>query len=180
MLIRTQIVLGWHPLTPVTFAVAGPRSFGYARPMGSALRRFQPEIQHIHGIWMYYSLVNYRYHCREHKPYIISPHGMLDSWALANSAWKKRLVGWVFEKKHLARASCLHALCTPELIAIRNFGLTNPVCIIPNGIDLPERQGYVAPWEEEIAGKKILLYLGRLAPEKRFGEPAARLAAGHS
>lgn len=156
----------WHPLSPLTFAVSGPRSFGYSRAMDVALRQFQPDMQHIHGIWMYYSLVNYRYHGKVHKPYIISPHGMLDSWALANSAWKKRFVSWAFEKQHLAQASCLHALCPAELTAMRRFGMRNPICIVPNGIDLPERQGYVAPWADVVAGKRVLLYLGRLHAKK--------------
>lgn len=108
-----------------------------------------------------------RFHCQKQTPYVISPHGMLDSWAVGNSAWKKRLVGWAFERKHLAQANCLHALCAPELAAFRDFGLNNPVCVISNGIDLPQRQGHVAPWVERVAaGRKVLLYPGRLHPKK--------------
>ncbi len=158
---------GWHPLVPEPFAVRGPRGFGFAKGMEAALERFQPDLQHMHGIWMYYSLVNHRYH-RQHKtPYVVSPHGMLDPWAVQSSAWKKRLVGWAFENKHLANASCLHALCAAELTAIRGFGLDNPVCVIPNGIDLPLRQNHVAPWQNHVSqGAKVLLYLGRLHPKK--------------
>jgi poly(glycerol-phosphate) alpha-glucosyltransferase len=158
---------GWHPLSPETFEVKGPRSFGYAGGMGAALERFQPDLQHVHGLWMYCSFVNYRYHSQKRTPYVISPHGMLDSWAVRNSAWKKRLAGWAFERKHLAQANCLHALCAPELAAFRDFGLNNPVCVISNGIDLPQRQGHPAPWIEQVAaGQKVLLYLGRLHPKK--------------
>ncbi len=157
----------WHPLSPETFKVTGPRNFGLARGMGAALERCQPDLQHVHGLWMYCSLVNYRYYRQRQRPYVISPHGMLDPWAVRNSAWKKRLVGWLFEKKHLVQATCLHALCVSERAAFREFGLKNPVCVIPNGIDLPQRQGYDAPWVEKVeAGKKVLLYLGRLHPKK--------------
>jgi len=159
--------LAWQPIFPETFKVKGPRNFGFAKGMSLALERSKPDIQHVHGLWMYCSFVNYRYHQHKQTPYVISPHGMLDPWAVSNSAWKKRLVGWAFERKHLAQASCLHALCESELVAIRAFGLNNPVCIIPNGIDLPQRQGHVAPWVQQITtGKKVLLYLGRLHPKK--------------
>jgi poly(glycerol-phosphate) alpha-glucosyltransferase len=159
--------LEWHPIAPETFAVKGPRSFGYTKNMATALERFQPDIQHVHGVWMHFSLVNHQYHCLNQTPYIISPHGMLDPWALDNSAWKKRFVGLAFENKHLAGASCIHALCAPELAAIRGYGLKNTVCVIPNGIDLPQRKAIDPPWSlQQHQGKKILLYLGRLHPKK--------------
>lgn len=159
--------LGWYPLSPESFEVKGPRSFGFAKGMGAALERSQPDLQHVHGLWMYCSLINYRYHHQKQTPYVVSPHGMLDPWAVRNSAWKKRLAGWAFERKHLAQANCLHALCIPELDSIREFGLNNPVCVIPNGIDLPQHKGHIAPWVGQVAaGKKVLLYLGRLHPKK--------------
>lgn len=158
---------GWGPLTPKTFVVIGPSKFALASGMAMALERFRPELQHTHGLWMYYSLVNHRFHRQYQTPYLISPHGMLDDWAIRNSAWKKRLVGLIFEHKHLAQSACLHGLCEPERVAIRAFGLKNPLCIIPNGIDLPNREGIVAPWHDQVEnGQKILLYLGRLHPKK--------------
>ena len=68
---------------------------------------------------------------------MISPRGMLDPWALRNSAWKKRLAGRLYENRNLRSAACVHALCESEYESIRAYGLTNPVAIIPNGIDLP-------------------------------------------
>jgi hypothetical protein len=35
-------------------------------------------------------------------------------------------------------AACIHAISEQELDEIRDFGLNNPVVIVPNGIDLPE------------------------------------------
>jgi poly(glycerol-phosphate) alpha-glucosyltransferase len=102
---------------------------------------------------------------------------MLDPWAVQNSAWKKRLVGALFENRHLANATCLHALCEPEAQAIGAYGLKNPVCIIPNGIDLPDiTKDLDPPWGAKFAEKKILLFLGRIHPKK--GLPAL-LAAWH-
>ena len=54
---------------------------------------------------------------------------------------------------------------------IREYGLKNPVCIIPNGVDLPENiddlKKQDAPWKNIIApGQNVLLYLGRIHPKK--------------
>jgi poly(glycerol-phosphate) alpha-glucosyltransferase len=100
----------------------------------------------------------------------VSPRGTLDPWALANSAWKKRLAGWLYENRHLRGAACLHALCEAEAAAIRAHGLHNPVCVIPNGVDLPGSTTGPRPgWEgDRVLGRHVLLYLGRLHPKKNL------------
>jgi poly(glycerol-phosphate) alpha-glucosyltransferase len=115
---------------------------------------------------------------REGKPYLISPHGMLDPWAVANSAAKKRLVRLLYEDRHLRGAGCIHALCTAEAEAIRNFGLTNPICVIPNGVGVPTAAPRPpAPWAEKVGhGARVLLFLGRLHPKKNVHGLIAALA----
>ncbi len=97
---------------------------------------------------------------------------MLDPWAVKNSAWKKKLALFFYEQEHLQNAACLRALCESEARAIRAFGLKNPICIVPNGVDLPEigdRRSEIGkpPWAGYVEpGRKVLLYLGRLHPKK--------------
>jgi poly(glycerol-phosphate) alpha-glucosyltransferase len=101
---------------------------------------------------------------------VISPHGMLDPWAVKNSAWKKKLVGWFFASESLRRATCIHALCESEAESIRAYGLTNPIAVIPNGIDLPEtgcRKSAVGDQQEQ---KRKILFLGRIHPKKGLKE----------
>ncbi|MBX3327292.1 MAG: glycosyltransferase, partial [Nitrospira sp.] len=88
-------------------------------------------------------------------------HGMLDPWAIRHSYWKKQIAAVMYEYRHLANAACLHALCEPEADAIRRYGLTTPVCVIPCGIDLPLLSLDSSPRRE-----KVLLFLGRLHPKK--------------
>ena len=59
---------------------------------------------------------------------------MLYPQALQVSAWKKKIVSTVFQRKDLETASCLQATCMAELEHIRAFGLNNPVAVIPNGL----------------------------------------------
>lgn len=128
--------------------------------MTSVSREIGADLVHLHGLWTGASLSA----LQGGMPRVISPHGMLDGWALANSRWKKRLAGWWFENRNLHGAACLHALCEPEVAAMRAYGLKNPVCIIPNGIDLPDLSDNRPLTTDN--GPKVLLFLGRIHPKK--------------
>ena len=161
-------ISGWSGLCTNTFHVVGPKSIGYAPGLGRVLNHAGLDLLHSHGLWMYPSRASLLWAKFSNKPYVISPHGMLDAWAVHNSRWKKRLVGWLYEEAHLRGAACLHALCDAELEAIRAYGLRNPVCVIPNGIDLPGRQTVDPPaWQKLLStNAHVLLYLGRIHPKK--------------
>ena len=151
----------WGKVDTQAFRVRGPRSFGYAPELSGALSLKDPALIHIHGLWIYPSVAALRW-SRSGKPYVVSPHGMLDPWALKNSRWKKRISAALYEDRHLRGAACLHALNHAEAEAMRGYGLRNPICVIPNGVELPD-----APEAESSRGtKRHLLFLGRLHPKK--------------
>jgi poly(glycerol-phosphate) alpha-glucosyltransferase len=97
---------------------------------------------------------------------------MLERWALQNAKWKKQIAALLYENTHLRDAACLRALCEAEAQSIRAYGMRNPVCIIPNGVDLPdlvEGSAFKAGnsvLQKFVQGRKTLLYLGRLHPKK--------------
>ncbi len=161
-------IASWCPILPLVFPARRPRSFGYSPDMVRALSDLDPDLLHTHGLWMYPSLAGAGWSRRTRKPHMVSPHGMLDPWALRNSRWKKRLAGWLYENTHLRSAACLHALCTSEAESIRRYELQNPICVVPNGVDLPKGDPTGAPpWGGRIEpGRKVLLYVGRLHPKK--------------
>jgi glycosyltransferase involved in cell wall biosynthesis len=159
---HSQDGAAWHGVPVRPFKVVGPRTIGFTPAMSRALVSEAPNVLHSHGIWMYPSAAVHSWHCSTSRPYVVSPHGMLDPWALKNSRWKKRIAGWLFENANLRNAACIHALCESEAQSIRAYGLRNPVAIIPNGIDLP-----VATREQGAdSRKKVLLFLGRIHPKK--------------
>jgi len=88
----------------------------------------------------------------------------MDPWALRNSALKKRIAGMLFENSHLRNAACIHALCQSEVLSVRRYGLKNPICVIPNGVDLPSMASPNDTGEKQDG--RTLLYLGRLHPKK--------------
>lgn len=158
---------GWDGPPLRLHDVFGSGAFGYAPGLGPTLDARRPSLLHANGLWMYPSLASARWSRRTRRPYLICPRGMLDPWAVRNAAWKKRLVSWWFENAHLAGAACLHALTHAEARAIRAYGLSNPICVIPNGIDVPEDRQPPAPvWADLLGGRQALLFLGRLHPKK--------------
>lgn len=156
-------VLAWEGLEVQTYPPLGPSAFGYSPRVRDALATFAPDIVHLHGLWQGLTITSARYHAQYRKPYLISPRGMLDPWALSNSRWKKRIAALLFENRNLKGATCLHALCRAEAEAIRAYGLKNPIAIIPNGVEVPKNIGD-GRWRME--DRKTLLFLGRLHPKK--------------
>jgi glycosyltransferase involved in cell wall biosynthesis len=150
------------------FMTRGPNAFGYAPGLSAALKGANLDLLHVHGLWMYYSVASLRWTRATGRACIISPHGMLDPWALRHSGWKKQLALRAYERKHLQTAACLHALCGAEAEAMRAIGLRNAICIIPNGLEtLNPAAGGAPVWRDQIPGTaKVLLYLGRLHPKK--------------
>ena len=144
-------------------------AFGYSRELRRKVfsNTSKDSIVHNHGLWMHPGVVARKAAAAAGAPLVISAHGMLDAWALRHSALKKRVAGWLFENRNLRQAACLHALCEAEAKSYRDYGLRNPICIIPNGIDLPEVN---SQWSA-VSGlgterRKVLLYLGRIHPKK--------------
>lgn len=152
----------WNNIKTYSSNIIGPKSFGYSDKLKNKVLNTQFSLIHLHGLWMYPQLLALKYQKKFNCPIIISPHGMLDPWAVRNSYWKKKLVGLLFANKSLRKANCIHALCKSEYKAIRNYGLSNPVAIIPNGIDLPPF------FEKKNKNKPIknLLFVGRIHPKK--------------
>lgn len=147
----------------------GPRQFRYMPAMKTALASLSADVVHTHGLWTYASLVASRWSRRTLRPRLVSTHGMLNDFALSISSARKRIALPLYERRHLRNADCIHALTHAELDAIRRFGLRNPVCVIPNGIDLPQPSAASErpPWGEFVGDDdKVLLYLGRLHPIK--------------
>lgn len=158
----------WLPLQPVVVPVKGPLAFGYAPELDRALLDSEADLAYCVGLWKYPSVAALHWARRTGKPMIVAPHGMLDSWALRNSRLKKRIAGWLFQDAHLRRAACIRALCVAEAEAIRAYGLTNPVCVVPNGVDLPDLHAVANAGASSGSQPKVLLYLGRLHPKKNL------------
>ena len=155
----------WQPLSVEAFRPR-LRAWGYSNQLVPAVLKADLDILSVHGLWKYCSVASHRWHRRTGRPYVVHPHGMLESWAVRNAMWKKRIAALLYENQHLRGATCLRALSEAEAKSIRSYGLCNPICVIPNGVDLPDLRESNA--KTQPANPKTLLYLGRLHPKKNI------------
>jgi glycosyltransferase involved in cell wall biosynthesis len=154
--------------------IFGPQSFGFSPGLRKQLQALVQSrgIVHSHGLWMYPGWAARKAAIENHCRLLVSPHGMLEPWALDRSSWKKKVAGLLFENKNLQEAACLHALCLPEAENFRRLGLKNPIAIIPNGVDVEEPAapgGAIFEKFSEIKGRRRILFLSRLHPKKGLG-----------
>jgi len=153
----------WGPLKTVPYTAYGP--LRWSSELHRKVDETTCDLLHLNGLWLGDQMEARRWQKKSDQPVIISPHGMLDPWAVRNSAWKKKLVGALFANESLRSATCIHALCRSEADSIRAYGLKNPIAIIPNGVELPDLES--PPGR---ADKKKLLFLGRIHPKKGLKE----------
>ncbi len=120
-------------------------------------------VMHGHGIWELSTNQLCNFAIKNNLPYVISPHGMLESWALKQGRLKKKIASWIYQFNDLKNAACIHATSLKEAESIRKLGFKNPLAVIPNGINL---QGIMPVFESVNFVKKKLLFLSRIYPGK--------------
>lgn len=171
----------WRPIKPRFHEPFAYRFLGYSPDLGKALHEANYDVLHQHGIWQIFSAQVLGWSRRTGRPVVITPRGMLDKWALRNSAWKKRIARVAFEDANLRAASCIQALNDSEVRAIRSLGLRNPIALIPNGIDVPDSSVTAdRPTYLPNDGRRTLLFVGRIHPKKGLKELVQAWAAVHA
>jgi poly(glycerol-phosphate) alpha-glucosyltransferase len=159
----------YAPLQVENYHIKGPANFGYSTDLKNKIAEINPDIIHPQCAWMYLSHVNLQYHKKNKTPYMVSPRGMLDEWILRKGRSKKIIAGLWYEKEHMHKANCLHALSLSEYNSMRKFGCKNPVTIIPNGVHLPGNKilsaDDLSSWKYNDERKSIL-FLSRLHHKK--------------
>jgi glycosyltransferase involved in cell wall biosynthesis len=163
----------WLPVRVNTYKAARPNAFGYSSNLRRAFLSHRSDIVHLHALWMYSSILALEWSRHNGgRPYVTTLNGMLDPWALNNSYWKKKIASILYENRSLARAECIQVNSKPEFAVARKFGLRNPICLIPNGVRIPDLKEAIPLDKQSLVqrlksrGHKVLLYLGRLHPKK--------------
>lgn len=120
------------------------------------------DIYHANGIWLYNTYAVIDIARRQKKPYIVMPHGMLYPQDITKSNAKfKKLSLNLRLLKDLNEAACIQTTCIEEMRYCREIGVTSPIAVIPNPIEIKEYK--VKKFSNE---SFVLGYLGRLSPRK--------------
>ena len=136
---------------------------GYSDELKSILNCIETDLFHGNGLWQFPVHFMAQVARKKNIPYIISPHGMLEPWALNAGKLKKKMALWSYQNKDLAFATCIHATASKEAENIRSLGVENPIAVIPNGIDLSE---FPIPIKKQENSKNTVLFLSRIHPSK--------------
>jgi glycosyltransferase involved in cell wall biosynthesis len=106
------------------------------KALDAALPRGPTALMHLSGLWDAASIAGGIVAGQRALPYVVSPRGMLEPWALRSKGGKKAAALLMWQRKLLAGATLLHATSLQECQSIRAAGFWNPVCIVPNGVSL--------------------------------------------
>ncbi|MEM8679561.1 MAG: glycosyltransferase [Planctomycetota bacterium] len=156
------------------FATLGPRRLGFSPAMMQSARASQKQrfsIVHQHSLWSACSAVTLQWATRHACPTVVAPHGALDPWCMQRSRFKKSISLALVERRNLHEASCLHATGEQEAQVFRDFGLTNPIAFIPNGVSQQwtTSTGNAQRFRSKFGlgdDRRVMLFLSRVTPKK--------------
>jgi glycosyltransferase involved in cell wall biosynthesis len=129
------------------------------------------DVVHVHALWEEIQHQAARAAQRAGVPYLVTPHGMLDPWSLAQSRWKKKLyLAWRL-RSNLRRARALHFTTKTEADLVAPLRLGPPSVVETLGVDFKEfeelpRPGAFRERYPAVGDKPVVLFLGRLHPKK--------------
>lgn len=121
---------------------------------------------HDNGVWLPTNHFSGRLARQAGVPFVVSPRGMLEPWALESGRVHKKAAWWLYQKRDLQQASLLHATSVLEAGQLRRLQLKAPIAVIPNGVEIPAEDFRVAGSNVWRGNERIVLFLSRVHPKK--------------
>lgn len=152
----------------------GPNGFRFSPGQFWRIFLSEADVMHVHGLWSFHNLAVLLWHLRTGRPYIVSPHGMLEPWILNRSRALKRFVSWLYQSAMLRRAAVLHALAESEAEQMKAAAIDVDRAIIPNPVVPAPASNAPARWAHLVLGdRRIYLFFGRIHDKKGWRELSA-------
>jgi glycosyltransferase involved in cell wall biosynthesis len=129
----------------------------------------RPDIVHFHSVHIPQNVALAASLRQRGIRYCVTVHGGLFPPALRRRPVKKRLFKWLFERAYLSDAHFVQAVSDYEAVALREYGITAPVIVIPNGLpphaeEPPTEPDALVVRYPALRGRRVLLFVGRLDP----------------
>ena len=135
---------------------------GFSTMLSRTISEINPNIIHIHGLWLGIGVQAAFWAIRNNVQYFVSPHGMMDEWAWNKSRYRKLIYFYLFQRRVLLNSAILHSLNEEESSSVKNILPNKESIIIPNGICVEDYKSA----SHNISDTNKLLFLGRLDPKK--------------
>lgn len=138
------------------------------KPIVAAMAGF--EIAHFHNVWDSVLPLAAAAARKAKLPYLLTPHGMLDTWSLAQHAARKKIAMATTHRALLRKAAAFHCLNDYEAKTIESLRLGPATRVVPNGvwlerIDGAARQSFRSS-HPEVGDAPFILFLSRLHHKK--------------
>jgi glycosyltransferase involved in cell wall biosynthesis len=120
------------------------------------------DLIHAHGLWDGAAVASAAWAKRNKKPFVLSPHGMLEPWAFEHKMYKKAVPWLLWEKRAITAATVIEVKSRKEARGVASRGFCNPLAVIPIGVDsppLPRARGEAGP-------VRTCVYVSRIHPVK--------------
>lgn len=150
---------------PIHYVKSNPKTpLGYAASYKQdVIELGDYDIYHAQGVWQWntYVLASVARQCG--KPYLITPRGMLYPQDIRKSnSFLKKLSLRLRLLNDLNKAACVHVTCEEEMKHCRDLGVTSPIAVIPNPVEIKEY-----PYSKKDNVRRIG-YLGRISRRKNI------------
>ncbi len=138
---------------------------GAARLLSNLDQTNRVDLVHLHGIWLDICKDTVGWARSNDTCLVISPHGMLEPWALNHKKLKKQIAMALYQRRDLLAARAFHACSQLEAESIRLAGFKQPIAVIPNGVQLPalDQPSINSP---RSSNQHTALFLSRINPKK--------------
>ena len=142
---------------------------------GSLTRAFRQlaadhDVLHLHNVWDPMLPAAARGARQAGTPYLITPHGMLDTWSLAQRAAKKRIAMETTHRSLLRKAAAFHCLNEHEAATVAALRLGPATRVVANGVWLSRVDAAAGVSFREqhpaLGGDPFVLFLSRLHRKK--------------
>jgi glycosyltransferase involved in cell wall biosynthesis len=125
------------------------------------------DVVHVHAMWEEIQHQACRVSRRLNKPYVFTPHGMLDPWNMKKSSLGKKFFLWLRMRENLNRAALLHFTTAIERDVVARMELKPPTVVEPLGLDAAQYRelplkGTFRDTVEGLDDRPMILFLGRI------------------
>ena len=164
------------PMKIQAFKRGWPTAIGRSPELARFMRDSLCEVVHHHGLWhraLHYSRQKSRH---DNVPLVLAPRGMMMPWAWRHHARRKRFARRFIHHRAFEECHGWHATSRDEADTIKRLGFTQPICIAPNGVNIPtptERDIAREHWQQReplLTERRSALFYSRFHSKKRVIE----------